>query len=37
MLHIIVDVYRRKKDVLRTEHHYSRLTEVYIIEADSLS
>ena len=37
MLCIVIDVYRRKEDVLRTEHHCSRLTEVYIIEADSLS
>ena len=47
MLHTVIDVYRRKEDVLRTEHHCSRLTEVYrlieeinfndAIEADSLS
>ena len=47
MLHTFIDVYSRKEDVLRTEHHCSRLTEVYrlieeinfddTIEADSLS
>ena len=37
MLHTVVDVYRRKEGVLRTERHCSRLTEVYAIEAGSLS
>ena len=37
MLCTVVDVYKRKKDVLRTEHYCSRLTEVYVIEAESLS
>ena len=30
------DVYRGRREVLRTKCHYSRLTEVYVIEADSL-
>ena len=37
MLHTVINVYRRKEGMLRTEHYCSRLTEVYVIEADSLS